>query len=664
MTARIQPQACLPPLCRVIELLDQPAFVLDEERALTSWNRAGASLLGLDANDREELSDSALTRLARFEALLACADGPFMMNMAALDGERTYFVEMSSAEPGVRTLLLRDETALVDARRALSENEQRFGAITDAALDAMLVMDPRGRVRFWNAAAEQIFGWSAAEALGRDLHELLAPADQQAAFHARHRGWQVDGRSPIFGKVQRLPAWHRDGHRIDVELSLTAFRAKGEWQAFGIVRDITGKLSEEMRLREAEERWQFALEGGGDAVWDWNIASGTAVFGPGYKAMLGYADDEFEDSFEAFYAHVHPDDQPRVGARLDEFFALGASGNYRCDLRMRCRDGSYRWIHARGRVSARGADGTPLRMVGTHRDITEQRSAEEALQRQLGETQRLNARLEEVNVQLLQSDKMASIGQLAAGVAHEMNTPLAFVGSNLGTLENYVGKLFAIAGANAGGPPQASAAGGPDSAVAAEMAYLAEDLPALFRETRDGIDRVRRIVADLKDFSRIGDPDWGYHDIHRGLDSTINILRNEIKHKAEVVREYAAVPELWCIPSQLNQVFMNLLLNATQAIEREGRIVVRTRADAEAICVDVIDNGRGIDAATLNRIFEPFYTTKPVGQGTGLGLSIAYGIVRRHGGRIEVDSAPGRGSRFTLVLPLRSVTPSSEKHDD
>jgi two-component system, NtrC family, sensor kinase len=637
---------------QLIDLLDQPAFLVDDRGRAVEWNEAGARVLFLDGAGPERLSDAAALRLKRFSDLIECAAGPFMLTLPASDGERTYGVTppLRRAGSGPHVLLLQDETVLIQEKRALWESEQRFKAIARAALDAMVVMDAFGRVRFWNRAAEQIFGWSASEALGKKVHELLAPPTQLNSSREGLNDWAREGASHMFERVQRLRARHRDGHEIDIELALVPIRQQGHWQAFGIIRDVTAQAREEERIREAEARWQFALEGGGDAVWDWNIVSGGMLFGPRYKAMLGYGEHEFENTFEGFFARLHPDDQARVSARLDEAIRDRTCG-YRCDFRMRCGDGDYRWIHSRGLITERDAAGQPTRMVGTNRDITEQRAADLALQQQLAETQRLNMRLEEMNIQLLQSEKMASLGQLAAGVAHEMNTPLGFVGSNLGTLKTYVEKLFWMTEQCLAGDGDAERIKRLRESEAADIAYFREDLPGLFRETKDGIDRLSRIVSDLRDFSRVGDQTWEYCDLHQCLDSTLNILRNELKHKATVVREYGQLPQVWCVASQLNQVFLNLLVNASHAIDVGGTITVRTRTEERGVRVDVSDTGCGIEPANLRRIFEPFFTTKPVGRGTGLGLSIAYGIVQKHGGRFEVKSTIGIGSQFSVWLP-------------
>jgi signal transduction histidine kinase len=177
-------------------------------------------------------------------------------------------------------------------------------------------------------------------------------------------------------------------------------------------------------------------------------------------------------------------------------------------------------------------------------------------------------------------------------------------------------------------------------------------------ESRDGLSRVRKIVQDLKDFSRVGQAEWQWADLHAGLDSTLNIVWNELKYKCKVNKEYGELPEVYCLPSQLNQVFMNLFVNAAQAIENHGEVTIRTGRAGEEAWVEVADTGKGIPRENLNRIFEPFFTTKPVGQGTGLGLSLSYSIVLKHKGRIEVASQVGKGTTFRVILP---INPELEK---
>ena len=278
----------------------------------------------------------------------------------------------------------------------------------------------------------------------------------------------------------------------------------------------------------------------------------------------------------------------------------------------------------------------------------------------------VNGKLSEAQDKLVQSEKLASIGQLAAGVAHEINNPIGYIFSNFGTLEKYLSDLFEmLAGYEAA---EEEMAGTPMAAKLkalrehAELDYLKEDIPTLMAESKEGITRVRKIVQDLKDFSRVdAHQEWVWSNLHQGIDSTLNIVNNEIKYKAEVVKEYAALPDVYCLPSELNQVFMNLLVNAAHAITAErGLIVIRSGTDPDTATawIEVTDNGAGIAKENLTRVFDPFFTTKPVGKGTGLGLSLSYGIVRKHQGQLDVRSELGRGTTFRVTVPVNGPAAS------
>jgi len=280
-----------------------------------------------------------------------------------------------------------------------------------------------------------------------------------------------------------------------------------------------------------------------------------------------------------------------------------------------------------------------------------------AIVRNLTERKALDDELAQAQRHLLQSEKMASIGQLAAGVAHELNNPIGFVSSNMSTLDGYLHDIFAITEAYA----EAEAATGPQcpqleqvQALKREKDYdfLRDDIFQLMVESKDGLSRVAKIVKDLKDFSRAGEASMQWADLHQGLDSTLNIVWNELKYKCTVTKDYGSLPQVWCEPSQINQVFMNLLVNAGHAIPDKGEITLRTGQQGEQVFVAITDTGAGIAPENLIRIFDPFFTTKPVGQGTGLGLSLSYSIVQKHQGRIEVQSAPGMGTTFTVWLPI------------
>jgi len=276
------------------------------------------------------------------------------------------------------------------------------------------------------------------------------------------------------------------------------------------------------------------------------------------------------------------------------------------------------------------------------------------INRDLAETNRnLEAKVQERTQELLQAEKMASIGQLAAGVAHEINNPVGFVSSNLGTLGRYADQLLKLAELGAATPA------GQASGQSIDLDYLKTDLHDLLRETREGLDRVQNIVANLKDFSRIDQSEWQEADLLAGLESTLNVAAHELKYKADLVRELAPLPRVRCMPAQLNQVFLNLLVNAAQAIAGHGTITVRSGTAGQEVWIEVADTGCGMDEATQRRMFEPFFTTKPVGTGTGLGMSLTWDIIKKHGGRIDVSSHPGAGTTIRVWLP---VAGPNERH--
>jgi len=262
-----------------------------------------------------------------------------------------------------------------------------------------------------------------------------------------------------------------------------------------------------------------------------------------------------------------------------------------------------------------------------------------------------------IEERLQQSERLASIGQLAAGVAHEINNPVGFVRSNVETLGGYLNTLLRLIERYATLETMCTASDALTSLQAekkkADLDFLREDAPLLVDECRNGLDRVRKIVADLREFSREGANDWSETDIQSCLESAINLMAGGLPKHVEVQRHYGVLPPLRCKPLQLNQVFLALLTNAAQAIgEQPGCITASCgKNDAGEVWVEVADTGCGIAAEHLPRIFEPFFTTRPIGKGTGMGLSMCFGIVADHGGRIEVHSTPGAGSSFRVRLP-------------
>ncbi len=287
-------------------------------------------------------------------------------------------------------------------------------------------------------------------------------------------------------------------------------------------------------------------------------------------------------------------------------------------------DGQERWISTTV-VPLHDGQGSVSGIVGLIHDVTDLHISRE---------------------QLVQADKLAAIGTLAAGVAHEINNPVGFISSNLNTMGKYVEKIR----------QHLSRPGNEDPDANAELVEMLDDFADAVKESQDGTERVRKIVADLKSFSRVDKSRKEYFNINDGLETTLNIVWNELKYKCTMEKDYGELPDLYCMPNQLNQVFMNLLVNAGQAIKDDsGRVTIKTRADDSNIYVAISDTGVGIPRENLRKIFEPFFTTKEIGKGTGLGLSMAYDIVKKHGGHIDIRSEVGVGTKFTITLPLEGI---------
>jgi PAS domain S-box-containing protein len=377
-------------------------------------------------------------------------------------------------------------------------------------------------------------------------------------------------------------------------------------------------------------------------------------------SQWGYDAESLLDGKPPFAEMVHPDDLKRVMREVSDYTASGRSP-FQQEYRLLTGDGKICWITGETNITL-AEDGSVEFYDGVLSDISERKLAEQSLSQSLSEQRVLNKKLEQAHNQLLQSEKMASIGQLAAGVAHELNNPIGFVNSNLGTLDGYLHDLLFIVDAYGKAMSEGDFAADVEGARSRidkickdrDLDFVRNDIFQLITESRDGIDRVRRIVLDLKTFSRAGVQESDYANLNQGLESTLNIVWNELKYKCKVVKELGELPLIYCQVSQINQVFLNLLVNAGQAIEEKGEITLRTHLadEGQSVVVEVSDTGKGIPPENLSRVFDPFFTTKPVGKGTGLGLSLSYSIVQAHHGRIEVESQVGKGTTFRVILPI------------
>ncbi|ODT97676.1 MAG: hypothetical protein ABS79_07160 [Planctomycetes bacterium SCN 63-9] len=319
------------------------------------------------------------------------------------------------------------------------------------------------------------------------------------------------------------------------------------------------------------------------------------------------------------------------------------------------------------------ADGKPIGIQGIFWDVTERKRAEERLKEQNSKLQEMarseheaHDALKAAQSRLVEQEKLASLGHLVAGVAHEINNPLAFVSNNIAVLERDLRDLIELIALFRKIEAQADSSDRTDHVQLVELAeqidldYTIENLPRLLDRTREGLRRIERIVKDLRLFARVDEGEWNEVDLNPGIESSANMVKGYARKKEVTINlELGELPAVLCRAAKIHQVVVNLLTNAIDACKRGGAVTVRTGPETEVsgVRIEVQDTGCGIDPAVRERIFDPFFTTKPLGQGTGLGLSISYGIVREHGGTIEVHSRPGEGSHFIIHLPIAPERP-------
>jgi two-component system NtrC family sensor kinase len=421
----------------------------------------------------------------------------------------------------------------------------------------------------------------------------------------------------------------------------------------GLCYDITERRQAEEMLRVSEDYFRSFIESSQDCIAHISLEGKFLSMNEAGCNLHGFADPTDVVDLSV------PD--MAITNRSDVHDAIRrAAGGESVSIRYMSRDmpGKDLWWDAKF-TPVIDFDGAIKSILLVSRDITEQKRAEETLEQKNRELQQAYTELKTAQSQILQQEKMASIGQLAAGVAHEINNPMGFIMSNINTLHKYVAKISEFMTAQSGALEEcAGGIGGPDVLKRIEekkrslkIDYITEDIENLIRESLDGADRVKKIVQDLKSFSRVDEAEYKLADINAGLESTINIVSNELKYKVTLIKEYGNIPQTKCRPGQLNQVFLNLLMNAAHAIDRVGEIRVKTWHERNHINIAISDTGCGIPEDIRRRIFEPFFTTKEVGKGTGLGLSIAYDIIKKHNGEITVDSAVGKGTTFTISIP-------------
>jgi len=432
------------------------------------------------------------------------------------------------------------------------------------------------------------------------------------------------------------------------------------------------KRNQEM-IRENMEKHQVLLQDIKDAYFEVDVLGRFIVVNNAMCSDLGYGPEELIG--EKYLVLVDKDGSKKLQKAVECLHKNDEPVNL-LDMVATKKDGT-KIIYEALLSVIKETDGVVVGFRGVGRDVTRRRQMEEELkhnqeelikknreideskqgvQRALAELKNAHEELKASQLKILQQEKMASIGQLAAGVAHELNNPMSFISSNLGTLDKYVNRLSDFIQVQAQSLEFVT-----DDAIIREIDekrkelkinHILEDVKMLLKESLEGSDRVKRIVSELNSFSRMDEEEYKKANINECIESAITIVWNELKYKSTLKKEYGELPPITCYPRQMNQIFVNLLINAVNSIVDKGVITIKTWHKNGFVWMEVSDTGAGIPQQNLVRIFEPFFTTKEAGKGTGLGLSITYEIVQRHKGEITVESEVDKGTAFTIKIPV------------
>ena len=521
--------------------------------------------------------------------------------------------------------------------KALRESEAFYHTLVESLPQNILRKDSEGRFTFGNHHFCTTIKRTLQELIGKTDFDLFPPHLAQKyveddrkvmasgkILEAIEEHHLADG-SNIYVQVVKCPIWDNNGKAIGTQ---------------GIFWDVTERKRAEEAIAQSERRYRQLTEATQDGIILADQEGRINLFNPAAERLFGYKAAEIVGKMLETLVPEQLKERQRAG--FQRYLATRHSKIIGRPVEMegRRKDGSTFPLEVA--VTAIETGGGQIQFLGSIRDLTERNR---------------------IRAGLVQTEKLASIGLLSAGVAHEINNPLAFVANNLVVMERDSKGLLEVLELHEKQLPLLAEKVPAEAAKIAELSeqidlpYVRDNIARLLSRTREGVDRVSRIVRSLRGLARTDAPKRQETELHILVESALEILRGRLKrNNIEVVTNYDTDSTIMCVQTQISQVILNLLVNAQQAVEAaeraEGRIALSTKRLADEMLIEVSDNGTGIDPANLPKLFDPFFTTKEVGEGTGLGLSIVHNIIRAHGGRIDVDSQPGAGTCFRIYLPL------------
>jgi PAS domain S-box-containing protein len=627
----------------VIDSIPSVIFLVDHNGIIKASNRSVSDYFGVSPDEiigssYDEFVESIKSNFEDFDKFLGehkhCKRSPDCAGQLSMSDIYRRGVRVLKHKPGILSptcysVLDKDnqDRGLVwvytDVSFIRHADEQVHTIVDSSPIPTIISRLEDGTILYANEELADLVGLTAEELIGRKTPDFYYnPGDRDVVIKSLDR----DGYLRNF-ETQIKKA---DGAVIWMIFSLVVTHISGEEVVLGFLYDISERKKAEEALRVSEERFRNLVENANDIIYSLTPKGEISYLSPKFTDILGYEISEYLG--KPFSLLIHPDD----AKKSIESFQKGLKGGQResgFEFRIKHKEGHQCWFVSRSSAIF-DQNGNIMEIVGVAHDITEMKKI-------LDDLKLANETLRETQAQLVQSEKMASLGSLVAGIAHEINTPIGAVSSMYDTLSRSLENLDEII----------------KSKFPADFIQLSR-VKSIFKilddsnqVIRSGTERVVDIVRRLKSFARLDEAELKTVNIHEGLEDTLILIHHELKHKIRVIKKFGDIPLITCFPGQLNQVFLNLLINSKQAIKDKGTIRISTFAKDDKVHIVFKDNGVGISKANLNRVFDPGFTTKGRGVGAGLGLSICYQIIQEHKGSLTVESELGKGTTFTVVLP-------------